>query len=67
MFTLAGPYDELLYVPGYFNFKSEAGKDNFALSVTRIYVSAPASVKNGRANWGVPSELALERPRCKLS
>lgn len=31
------------------------------MSVTRIYVSAAASVKNGRKNWGVPSKFERRR------
>ncbi|ORY92840.1 hypothetical protein BCR35DRAFT_349157 [Leucosporidium creatinivorum] len=59
-----GPYDELIYCPGYLAFKEGAekdgeGKDEFGMSVTRIYVSAAASVKNGRKNWGVPKHQAV--------
>ena len=48
-----GPYDELLFVPGRFQFG-----DLIRPSVTRILVSSEASVVNGRANWGIPKALA---------
>src|SRR5213596_1104261 len=44
-----GPYRDLLFIPGLF----ERG-----FSITRIYVSTPASVASGRANWGIPKQLA---------
>lgn len=47
----AGPYHELLYIPGSFQF-SEARR----LSITKIYVSSWESVVNGRENWGIPKE-----------
>lgn len=50
----AGPYRELLYIPGRFKLPG-GGK---AWSVTRIYVSTWASVVNGRRNWGIPKDLA---------
>lgn len=50
----AGPYRELLYMPGRFTLPGE-GK---AWSVTRIYVSSWDSVVNGRRNWGIPKDLA---------
>jgi hypothetical protein len=61
-----GPYDELIFCPGYLTFKEGAakdgeGKDEFGMSVTRIYVSAASSIKNGRKNWGVPSKFGLRR------
>lgn len=48
-----GPYRELLLVPGTFTV---AGRKRFA--VTDILVSSRASVDSGRANWGLPKELA---------
>ena len=48
-----GPYRELLFIPGRFDF---CGKKYF--SITKIYVSSPASVEGGRRNWGIPKELA---------
>ncbi len=48
-----GPYRELLFIPGRFDF---SGKKYF--SITKIYVSSPASVEGGRQNWGIPKELA---------
>jgi hypothetical protein len=51
----AGPYRELLFVPG--SFQRRRGGGRF-YSVTRIYVSSMASVTNGRRNWAIPKELA---------
>jgi hypothetical protein len=50
----AGPYRELLYIPGRF----ELGDGRRAWSVTRIYVSTWESVVNGRLNWGIPKDRA---------
>ena len=49
----AGPYRELLFSPGRFRHN---GKKYH--SITKIYVSTMESVENGRANWGIPKELA---------
>jgi hypothetical protein len=49
-----GPYRELLYIPGRFDF----GPGRRAWSVTRIYVDSWASVVNGRLNWGIPKDRA---------
>lgn len=49
----AGPYGELLFIPGKFRF----GKKRLD-TISRIYVSTQASVVNGRANWGIPKEQA---------
>jgi hypothetical protein len=49
----AGPYRELLFIPGAFHWQ---GKKLY--SITKIYVSSQASVENGRANWGIPKEQA---------
>jgi len=49
----AGPYGELLLIPG--KFKHEGKKLN---TISNIYVSTMASVINGRKNWGIPKELA---------
>ncbi|BGO94126.1 hypothetical protein NBRC10512_002899 [Rhodotorula toruloides] len=56
----AGPYDELMYIPGLF---SRAGAENgeepkYHLAISRIYVSTDASVANGRRNWGIPKHRA---------
>jgi hypothetical protein len=48
-----GGYRELLFIPGVFEF----GSKNY-YSITKIYVSTMASVVNGRANWGIPKEVA---------
>lgn len=50
----AGPYRELLYIPGRF----ELPDGRRAWSVTRIYVSTWQSVVNGRLNWGIPKDRA---------
>jgi hypothetical protein len=50
----AGPYRELLYMPGRFTLAD--GRK--AWSVTRIYVSSWESVVNGRRNWGIPKDRA---------
>lgn len=46
-----GPYHELLFIPGSFDFG-----DGRRPSITRIYVSSQESVVNGRENWGIPKE-----------
>ncbi len=48
-----GPYQELLFIPGRFDF---SGRTFF--SITKIYVSTRESVAGGRANWAIPKELA---------
>ena len=48
-----GPYRELLFIPGAFDF---FGRTYY--SITRIYVSTLKSVREGRNNWGIPKELA---------
>lgn len=50
----AGPYRELLYMPGRFSLPD--GRK--AWSVTRIFVSSWESVVNGRRNWGIPKDRA---------
>lgn len=49
----AGPYGELLFIPG--KFKHNNKKLN---TITDIYVSSNSSVVNGRRNWGIPKEQA---------
>lgn len=49
----AGPYQELLFIPG--QYKSSAGKH---YAITKIYVSTETSIINGKANWAIPKELA---------
>ena len=51
--TPAGPYRELLYIPGAYDF---AGRHFW--SISRIFVSTMDSVVNGRRNWGIPKDLA---------
>jgi len=48
-----GPYGELLIIPGKYNYKEEK-----LHTISKIYVSSQDSVENGRANWGIPKELA---------
>ncbi|GAA5899180.1 hypothetical protein JCM6882_009276 [Rhodosporidiobolus microsporus] len=56
----AGPYDELLLVPGLFS-RTKTGNDkpDYHFSISRIYVSTDVSVYNGRKNWGIPKHRAL--------
>ena len=49
--SAVGPYQELLYIPGRFDFPN--GRH---YSITRIYVSTMDSVVNGRLNWGIPKD-----------
>lgn len=48
-----GPYRELLFIPGRFRWQGRT-----VTCITSIYVSTEASVVSGRANWGIPKELA---------
>ncbi len=48
-----GPYHELLFIPGLFDY---GGSKRY--SITKIYVSTIESVVNGQENWGLPKELA---------
>lgn len=48
-----GPYQELIFVPGMYDF-GEARH----LTIARIYVSTYDSVVNGRLNWGIPKDRA---------
>jgi len=48
-----GPYREILFIPGRFAFN---GRRDW--SISRIYVETLASVIGGRANWGIPKDLA---------
>ena len=59
-----GPYRELLFIPG----AVKLGRRTLP-TVSKIYVSTQASVDNGRANWGMPKELAaftVERRSARL-
>lgn len=49
----AGPYGELLFIPGKFHFEGKKFD-----TISRIYVSTMESVINGRANWGIPKDKA---------
>ncbi|MCG6169395.1 acetoacetate decarboxylase family protein [Leptospira sp. FAT1] len=48
-----GPYYELLYIPGNFEYKDESYK-----RITRIFVSSQKSVEEGILNWAIPKERA---------
>ncbi len=48
-----GPYKELLAIPG--KFKTPYGSKQ---TISKIYVDSEASLNSGRANWGIPKELA---------
>lgn len=52
----AGPYHELLFIPGIFKFNNSWNR-----SITRIFVSTWDSVVNGNINWGIPKD------RCDFS
>lgn len=49
--SAVGPYRELLYIPGRFDFPN--GRH---YSITHIYVSSMESAVNGRINWGIPKD-----------
>jgi len=49
----AGPYNEILFIPGKFNFNGKRKN-----TISKIYVSTMASVENGIKNWAIPKELA---------
>lgn len=49
----AGPYGELLFIPGRFRHR-----DKKLNTITDIFVSSMESVVNGRKNWGIPKEHA---------
>ncbi len=49
----AGPYQELLFIPGNFSYNEQKKK-----TISKIYVSTKASVTNGIINWAIPKKLA---------
>ncbi len=49
----AGPYKELLFVPGKFRFGGKA-----CSTISKIFVSTRESVVNGMENWAIPKTLA---------
>lgn len=55
--TPVGPYDELLLVPGAFEYELE-GNVKKGLRCSRIYVSQKDTCWNGRMNWNIPKHLA---------
>lgn len=48
-----GPYREILFIPGLF-----AINERLSFSISRIFVETLDSVVGGRANWGIPKDLA---------
>ncbi|WP_138518003.1 hypothetical protein [Limnobacter alexandrii] len=52
----AGPYKELLYIPGTAQFSEKLGGKRLP-TISNIVVSSASSVKNGRINWGIPKNL----------
>ncbi|KAF3914822.1 hypothetical protein ABW20_dc0103537 [Dactylellina cionopaga] len=54
--TPVGPYDELLYIPGYF---STPHATSSRYRITNIYVSSKETTYNGRRNWNIPKHLAV--------
>ncbi|RDA88717.1 hypothetical protein CP532_4065 [Ophiocordyceps camponoti-leonardi (nom. inval.)] len=57
-----GPYDEMLVVPGSFDWvrRRPDGKEELGRNprISRIYVSQRQTCHNGRINWGCPKHLA---------
>lgn len=53
----AGPYHELLFVPGQHKAR-HSGRQRSFYSISKIYVSTMTSVVNGRRNWAIPKEQA---------
>jgi hypothetical protein len=49
----AGPYGELLFIPGKFLFRGKK-----LSCITKIYVSTRESIINGWENWAIPKEQA---------
>jgi len=49
----AGPYSELLFIPGRFRYRGKKLD-----CITKIYVSSLESVVNGWENWAIPKEQA---------
>lgn len=51
--SAVGPYGELIAIPGLVRLGGKIGP-----SISRIWVTSPASVVSGRANWAIPKNLA---------
>lgn len=49
----AGPYREVLFIPGLYRFPQGTG-----WTISQIYVSTWDSIVNGHVNWGIPKEHA---------
>lgn len=65
--STAGPYREILYIPGYASVHLGASRivglrEHPRVlrghSITQIYVSTSRSRDSGAANWGIPKEMA---------
>jgi len=60
--TPAGPYDEMILAPGFFEYPVEGENGEKAskkgLRITRIYVSQKQTCWNGRKAWNIPKHLA---------
>ncbi|EWC46471.1 hypothetical protein DRE_04194 [Drechslerella stenobrocha 248] len=54
--TPVGPYDELLYIPGYYTTPHAPSS---RCRITNIYVSSKETIYNGRRNWNIPKHLAV--------
>ncbi|KAK2774274.1 hypothetical protein FQN52_004299 [Onygenales sp. PD_12] len=54
--TPVGPYDEIVWIPGYFDVPKKGIKKP---RVTRIYVSNKDTIYNGRKNWNIPKHFAV--------
>ncbi|MBP9885482.1 MAG: acetoacetate decarboxylase [Leptospiraceae bacterium] len=56
-----GPYFELLFIPGDFEFKNPKfpkHRGKLYKKITKIYVSSAISIQEGRLNWAIPKEFA---------
>ncbi len=53
-----GPYKELLFNPPKFRLDNRSCR-----TISKIFVSTPESVVNGRDNWGIPKTLAEFKSR----
>lgn len=53
-----GPYFELLFIPGDFEYSSPTNKRNLFKKITKIFVSSEDSIREGIRNWAIPKEYA---------
>ncbi|EHK46846.1 hypothetical protein TRIATDRAFT_45696 [Trichoderma atroviride IMI 206040] len=60
--TPVGPYDELVIIPGKFEWTKQDSNDErtsgHSYKATRLYVSQKHTCFNGRTNWNIPKHLA---------